>query len=79
MSVVTTGRRFGSVTDDPSRGLALLRGRAVVDAARTLGHRPAWSASGRGWVVPSEAAADVLALAEHEHVTVAYRETGGAA
>ena len=67
---MSTIESFLWIYDDPTRGLALIRGRSVkavliaagaLDAAR-------WSVSGKGWVLPGAKVADVCAMADYENV-----------
>lgn len=68
----TGARREGGLMvvhawDDRSRNLVLIRGnkgvRMLLDEAGA-GDVARWSTSGRGWVLPGETAAEVLALAQ---------------
>jgi hypothetical protein len=66
--------RVLSVTEDPANGRALLRGIGSKQLAVDLGLTPQWSDEGRGWVVDAAHVADLLALGEHLHYCVSYRE-----
>ena len=66
--------RVLSVTVDSAHGSALLRGVGAKQLAVDLGLSPAWSESGRGWVVDAAHVADLIALGEHLHYCVSWRE-----
>jgi hypothetical protein len=66
--------RVLSVTEDSTTGLALLRGVGSQQLATDLGLNPAWSESGRGWVVDAAHVSDLIALGEHLHYVVSWRE-----
>lgn len=54
------------VTLDADRGLALVRGPSARQATWLLAaEQRTWSRSGRGWVVPADAVADIRTYAEH--------------
>jgi hypothetical protein len=63
-----------SVTEDTAAGLALLRGVGARQLADDLQLDPAWSDSGRGWVVDAAHVRDLIAAAEHMHYVVSWRE-----
>jgi hypothetical protein len=66
--------RVLSVTTDASTGLALLRGVGAKQLAVDLGATPEWSSSGHGWVVDAAHVPDLIALGEHLHYCVSWRE-----
>jgi hypothetical protein len=66
--------RVLSVTTDHTAGLALLRGAGSRQLAVDLGLTPQWSESGRGWAVDAAAVPDLIALGEHLHYCVSWRE-----
>lgn len=70
---------FVWVYDDPSRGLALLRGwRApeLLDAAG-LTDRARWSASGHGHVIARTYLPDLTAHAQHAGVPLRFKKVTG--
>jgi hypothetical protein len=66
--------RVLSVTEAPATGVALLRGHGSRQLAVDLGLAVQWSEAGRGWVVDLEHVPDLIALAEHQHYCVSWRE-----
>lgn len=66
------------VYDDPTRGLALVRGRNVKTVLELAGavDSSRWSTSGKGYVIPGPAVADVVAIAEHENIPVRCKRVG---
>ncbi len=67
-----------SATVDGDR--ALVRGYGAKQVLLTLGARPYWSESGRGWVVPSTVVDDLSAYAQHRHewIKIVTRKDGAA-
>jgi hypothetical protein len=66
--------KAASVTLDESRGVVLVRGRAVADVMRRYGMVPLFCAAGRGWCVDAHHVSDLLAILECEQYRVSYRE-----
>lgn len=66
------------VYDDPSRGLALLRGRGVKAVLQSAGALDVarWSMSGKGWVVPGARVGDICAIADYENVPYRVKAVG---
>lgn len=69
------------VLEDPTRGLALIRGRGVrqvlIRAGKDASAR--WSESAKGYVVDLTDLADVIAAAEHSRAIVRTKTMDGAA
>ena len=74
-----TYKRVLALAVDNRRRLALVRGWGARELVLASGHKPLWSASGRGWVIDARHAPDVEALAQHERRLVSVREVGGGA
>lgn len=72
------GRDFLHIKIDTVRKVALIRGWDAKRLAIESGHRPLWSASGKGWCVDAKYVPDVQAVAELEHRIVQIREVGEA-
>lgn len=68
------------VVEDPSRGVALVRGLGVLPILESAGVEPRarWSESARGWVVDVADLADVIAAADWARATVRTKALGGA-
>jgi hypothetical protein len=67
------------ITEDTTRGIALIRGRgidAVLDTAGVL-NRARWSQSAKGWVLDVTDLGDVIAVAEHSRAIVRTGTLGG--
>ena len=63
-----------SNTSDSEAGVALLRGAGSRELAQELELTHQWSGSGRGWIVDIAHVPDLIALGEHRHFVVTWRE-----
>lgn len=60
------GRNFLHIKIDTARNVALVRGWDAKRLCTDSGHKPLWSAIGKGWCIDAKHAPDVQALAELE-------------
>ena len=66
------------VTEDPQRGIALLRGRpmSIKAACEVAQIRPLWSGIGRGFVIDLGRVPDFAAGCDYHRIPYQYREAG---
>lgn len=70
-------RHVVAVTVDQARGVALLKGWRAKELVLASGHKPLWSAVGRGWCIDAKHVPDVEAVGQLEHQLVIVRASSG--
>jgi hypothetical protein len=67
------------VHEDQVRGLALVRGLGVLEVLKyaRVDRVARWSEAGKGWVLPVDRLADVVAMGEYVGAVIRTKQVGG--